>query len=407
MSTQIPDEVRNSWPPPNYNSPETRATALLGVMFSLTILTLMVIAGRIYSRAVICKSMGGDDWWMLASTIVYMALAAVIATSTTYGWGLHTWDYRPEWAIPVRKLAFATQILFVFSTNATKTSILVFYLRVWSTGYVRKLSWLGLILVGSSTIGFFFAVLFQCLPIEAYWDLNIPRKCVNQTVALIFNGTVNVFTDFYVFLLPIRSIAKLRLPERQRIGLLVVFALGFLTCLAGACRIWGIVKFRHSYDISWEGALLYIFSLIEAALGIICASIPALKPIVAHHFPSSLGRTSNMSKELNSGTLGGIKRSSGFPLRSLVPWDPRFDMTAIVEAGRDNGPESNSSQSNSSRGKLKNDKSIGSTAANDSEECIIALESSYPAHAPNGIGKKVQVEVTVENYDERWGNMEN
>jgi hypothetical protein len=57
------------WPLPNYVDPQTRRPLVLGVEIPLTILTILFTAGRFYSRTVIVKALGWDDWFMLAATV--------------------------------------------------------------------------------------------------------------------------------------------------------------------------------------------------------------------------------------------------------------------------------------------------------------------------------------------------
>jgi hypothetical protein len=57
------------WPAPNYVDPVTRRPLVLGVEIPLTILTILFTAGRFYSRTVMVKALGWDDWFMLAATV--------------------------------------------------------------------------------------------------------------------------------------------------------------------------------------------------------------------------------------------------------------------------------------------------------------------------------------------------
>jgi hypothetical protein len=57
------------WPAPNYVDPVTRRSLVLGVEIPLTILTIMFTACRFYSRTVVVKALGWDDWFMLAATV--------------------------------------------------------------------------------------------------------------------------------------------------------------------------------------------------------------------------------------------------------------------------------------------------------------------------------------------------
>lgn len=72
----------------------------------------------------------------------------------------------------------------------------------------------------------------------------------------------------------------LRLPLSQRIGLVAIFSLGFIVVVAGCLRTyytWYVVE--HTWDVSWYGFDLWIWTAVEANLGIICGSIPTMRPL--------------------------------------------------------------------------------------------------------------------------------
>jgi hypothetical protein len=75
MSTFPTLEDIAKWPLPNYIDPETRRPLVLGVEIPLTILTILFTAGRFYSRTVIVKALGWDDWFMLAATVRIIPMA--------------------------------------------------------------------------------------------------------------------------------------------------------------------------------------------------------------------------------------------------------------------------------------------------------------------------------------------
>ena len=153
----------------------------------------------------------------------------------------------------------------------------------------------------------------------AFWDPAISGKCLPTRTPYLVNGALNTFTDFYVFLLPIKSVWDLRLPRRQKIGLLVVFAGGLVfvpplpalyyslllttfpsVCIAGAVRIAYLAAvFNPSSDYTWTGTDLWIITAAELDLGIVCASVPALKAFLARFFPRLLHRAT-ISKSIRS-----------------------------------------------------------------------------------------------------------
>lgn len=65
------------------------------------------------------------------------------------------------------------------------------------------------------------------IPLQRSWDRTVPGRCHGQK--LWWGVTyLHIITDFMIFLLPIPVVASMTIPERQKAGLLVVFAMGFL-----------------------------------------------------------------------------------------------------------------------------------------------------------------------------------
>ena len=96
-SLPTPAEIL-AWPKANYTHPETRRPLVLGVEIPLTILTILFTAGRFYSRTVIVKALGWDDWFMLVATVISTAtnIMTCISVAPAYQTGYHLWDLRPE-----------------------------------------------------------------------------------------------------------------------------------------------------------------------------------------------------------------------------------------------------------------------------------------------------------------------
>ncbi|KAK6360025.1 hypothetical protein TWF696_001145 [Orbilia brochopaga] len=210
---------------------------------------------------------------------------------------------------------------------------------------------------------------------------------IDGQAAFVAFGAFNCLSDLYVFLLPIREVWNIQLPKNQRISLILVFALGSIVCIAGVIRIYylWIVFDPNNWDFTYQGGPLYIVTAIEGDLGILCASLPALKPLVHRYAPSLLG--SSFAKTRATG------RNPSYPLSSYDP-DRRRD----AKRGQAVGLNSYKMTSYVT----------GPTLSSESEENILPLQGPGGWSAVNtsrddgnggraGIGKKVEIQVTVEN----------
>jgi hypothetical protein len=113
----------------------------------------------------------------------------------------------------------------------TKSSILLFYMRIFNVAdrafrIIARLATATIVLWCLSVIlcGF-----LLCRPFAFNWDQSIPGgKCGNQVLSYILTGSFNIVTDVMVLCIPIPMIWRLQMPFRNKVGLTLIFAVGFL-----------------------------------------------------------------------------------------------------------------------------------------------------------------------------------
>ncbi len=110
----------------------------------------------------------------------------------------------------------------------TKVSILLLYLRVLKTyDYTRKAIriTLGIVIIYNVwAMGMFVTM---CIPIAKMWNTALPGYCHPRDVwwALTY---IHIITDFMIVVLPIPVILPMSIAPLRKVGLLVVFCIGFL-----------------------------------------------------------------------------------------------------------------------------------------------------------------------------------
>ena len=117
---------------------------------------------------------------------------------------------------------------------------------------------------------------------------------------LVAQTIINVVTDFMIYVLPMPTLFYLRLPSSQRIGLMILFGVGGVIVIAGSFRAyWVHYVLYDTYDVTWEGFQLWIWTAVETNVGVICGCIPALKPLL---FQSRSRTASQGSRLYGSGS---------------------------------------------------------------------------------------------------------
>lgn len=123
---------------------------------------------------------------------------------------------------------WVNQIVYKFSINLTKMSIVLLYLRIFVTERFRKFCIYVFLYVTCYGIGSIVATILECQPIARVYDRSIEGTCINLTAFWYANAISNILTDIVILTMPMRVIRTLRLPPRPKYGLMGVFALGGL-----------------------------------------------------------------------------------------------------------------------------------------------------------------------------------
>lgn len=189
---------------------------------------------------------------------------------------------------------------------ATKTSILIFYLRLSRTNRLFRIgtyATMGVVNVVGLVLTF--VNIFQCHPLNKIFSesfIDTTQRCIPLVTLFLASSPANVFTDLAILVLPIPVLTGIHLPRRQKTILILTFGLGIFVTVVDVIRIYYLQKalgvttanasspqvtpglgatpnfvFNVSYGLMW--------SIVEVNIGIICGCIPLLKPLVSKIMP--------------------------------------------------------------------------------------------------------------------------
>ncbi|KAH7402780.1 hypothetical protein BKA66DRAFT_564681 [Pyrenochaeta sp. MPI-SDFR-AT-0127] len=291
-----PTEVLLSWPTPNYDHPVTRGNALLVVNSVLITLVIITVGLRLYTRLVIKRWFGLDDVFILLAMVFTIALTAVVLVANQrFGWDRHVYDIPFNQFIPTSKIAMTAKVVFTAAATFTRLSLHCFYYRLVSDTGKRWFQYMihaNVIYTIGIFVSFTFLAIFLCTPVKNYWMIGAPKgSCIDEGVATLVCGIINCVADFFTTITPIPLVMGLHMPRRQRFAVAFLFGMGIIVTVAGIIRTWYIYKsLIVEYDQTWHAYPLWIAAAVEIDLGVICASAPVLRPLLAK-IPFSLSET--------------------------------------------------------------------------------------------------------------------
>lgn len=112
-----------------------------------------------------------------------------------------------------------------------KASLFLLYLRLFTPDrWTRKFIYLGLVITFAAYLATTVAFGGFCLPrpSESWAEALLSPRCGKATGMTYIQGIFNVVSDFYILILPVPVVIKLRLPLKRKIGVCAIFMTGLL-----------------------------------------------------------------------------------------------------------------------------------------------------------------------------------
>ncbi|KAL8814159.1 MAG: hypothetical protein Q9223_006600 [Gallowayella weberi] len=178
-------------------------------------------------------------------------------------------------------------------------------------------------------ISVFLETFLLCRPFAYNWDPTIKDfTCGNRNAAYIGAGSLNIVTDLMVLMLPIPMVWNLQIPRRNKAILTAVFGMGLFVCIVSILRLISLLTVSYT-DITWTVTDPLLWSMLEPCVGVTCACIPLMRPLLNHVFPDRHSKRANKYGEFkddvhspnNSNGSGGSGNNRRFGGRKVQPQD--------------------------------------------------------------------------------------
>ncbi|KAK6338514.1 hypothetical protein TWF730_002577 [Orbilia blumenaviensis] len=300
-------------------SGENRGPMTAAIVITFTAFALIIVSLRAVTRFIIIRRPGLEDYFLVIAMAAAIVTAVCQVFQVQYGTGRHFAEVDlADWSTSLKYL-FASIVAYNFSLTLTKTAILLQYLRIFTSKIFRIAAYVMMFIVFGYATEAILTAIFNCVPVEAFWTGDPTAKCIPREALWFANAGLNIFTDFSIAILPLPVIIKLNMPKSQKIPLMMIFALGFFICIVSILRLRFLIILSKSSDPTWDQPATAYWSAIEMNISIVCACLPALKPLVSLIAPSIFGTTANGSqppsyrdyrnaygsKKITSGSGGG------------------------------------------------------------------------------------------------------
>ncbi|OAG13086.1 uncharacterized protein CC84DRAFT_1227981 [Paraphaeosphaeria sporulosa] len=213
------------------------------------------------------------------------------------------------------KYFYLTVVFYILTNGMNKFAFLMLYHRVFPVAGFRKVLYVMMGISGLWTISYLIVGIFQCNPVARVYDRTIPGTCINFAWHRWTNAISNLVTDLIIFFLPLPLIMKLNMSLGNRIGLIILFSIGFFICLITTLRMATLPQTLKLKEPTWESAPTNLWSFIEAAVGVICACLISLRRTISRFWPqrwrSTKGASAGYYARYGGDSTTGGKMSRG------------------------------------------------------------------------------------------------
>ncbi|KAJ5054219.1 uncharacterized protein L3040_000500 [Drepanopeziza brunnea f. sp. 'multigermtubi'] len=232
-------------------------------------------------------------------------------------------------------MQFYFMMLFWTTLWSIKGSFLMFYRRLFTgtDGYM-KWWWAVVAFTIATYIASVLTNVMVCLPLWRRFTLNTQDLCgvVGARRAIWVATTIDILSDIFIAMLPIRLLFQLRISTSQKLGVGGIFSLvGFIIAVAIVRMIYVLNSIstsdtRHNISVT-------MWSVLEAGVAVIVGSLPALKSLITkRHGNSTYGSSAKRYK--HSGSSKTISSARSGPHKG-----PHIRLHDLPSAGTHNSIE--------------------------------------------------------------------
>ncbi|ORY07130.1 hypothetical protein BCR34DRAFT_631839 [Clohesyomyces aquaticus] len=334
---------------------EDKGPTTIGVCTVFTVLALISVCLRFFTRIKLVGNVWLEDHFIAASMV----------RQVHYDNGKHIMFVPLPHIVQILKYLFISIEAYCSALTLTKVSILLQYRRIFTVKELRIPIYIVMGICVAYGVESVLSGVFTCIPVDAFWEISKKptAKCINEYHLWYANGGLNIFTDLLVAALPVHTIWGLQMARKQKIALTAILTLGWFVCIVSILRLNSLVSIvKHPEDNTWYSPDSVYWSSIECNLAIVCASTPALKPLIVRIIPrfgsrldsngknskdskSSKGskgsKNSEFSKQRNPFIELKDKASQGTIRDDLERGDKRYEISALPAYGLESQKRSN------------------------------------------------------------------
>ncbi|PTB68949.1 hypothetical protein BBK36DRAFT_2315 [Trichoderma citrinoviride] len=259
---------------PNFDNPESLATAIIAVTVVMLTISTIFLAVRVFTNF---PKYNSADYFAFIGFLLNIVYTGVLLSVTEYS--------RHQWNVPVcwytasyMKILFAQGVMLGPVIFFLKTAIWLLYLQIFSAHRtIRIIVYVGIVVTALTY--------WTTVPLELAYGCPTPGTTWTDLLTdgkpakLIYYGPVQgslaVIIDICIFVLPLPVLWKLNMTLRKRIALCAVFFTALLGVISSVVALRARVKLFGTSDLTWLESQLFICIIVENNIALIVCCVPS------------------------------------------------------------------------------------------------------------------------------------
>ncbi|KAL2003541.1 hypothetical protein VTN02DRAFT_3431 [Thermoascus thermophilus] len=266
--------------PPGVDLSQNQDANILGAVITLMIIGVVAVVLRVLARMKTKDvNFALDDYLIFVALFFSCCTGICCFISLPHGLGRHMAVLHKDEFIKLWKILFAYVIIYATAVTCIKSSIVLFYRRVFNLHYSL---FFAMFFVLGYWITVFVAILSGCRPLSYFWqqytDPEVGGFCIDIPLFFYGNGIAAMLIDVIILCVPIPIVLGLQMPTSQKLAVIGILLLGSFVCVAGIVRIIMLHRITVGTDPTWTMAAVFVWSCVEPFIGIVCACLPTFAP---------------------------------------------------------------------------------------------------------------------------------
>ncbi|KAJ9134839.1 hypothetical protein NKR19_g8495 [Coniochaeta hoffmannii] len=302
--------------------PDIPGAVLQRELFALVpTIIIMILSVTTYGLRLFCRKKTGqklwwDDYLMGVGTLISLEPSICELLLVGNGLGHHVCNVSAAKAARFARVTFALQRANQPTLACIKTSIVLFYMRIFTTRKFRIAAYCVIAYTLVWAVSTWSVNLTVCKPIAFYYDKTIPGgHCRNQAISGSINGGLSLLGDVFVLCLPVPVVLNLKVNRKKKAGIMGIFLLGVFVCVASTIRIIELTKFVVT-DPTYTQVHASTWTTLEQGVAVISGNLPLLAPLFERCFRGRGSYGSGSGSGFSYGSVGAKLDSSGARTRS-------------------------------------------------------------------------------------------